>query len=235
MQSKLWYSILFALFGGFSHAAAIDSKGNVIFINRDTISNYNRYVDTFSLPNGEKASSVACCNESVFVLSKSGRVFFSKVKEESEKLNFKKVNELNGIKITHISGTNEHCLAVSDDGHVYGYGSNNSGQLGNIEEISNNETFKMILSLEEYNIKAAYAGGYHSLFVTNEGEILSCGSNDCGQLLLENESNKNFHVPTKTVIKSGATFCIAGYHLSAVFVGCNPPPNTPNLKINQYK
>lgn len=46
------------------------------------------------------------------------------------------------------------------------------------------DCFTEISSLKKYKIFAAYAGVHHSFFQTNEGEVLECGSNECGQLFL---------------------------------------------------
>ena len=91
------------------------------------------------------------------------------------------------------------------------------------------------MSLRKYKIRAAYAGAWYSLFETDEGKILSCGYNTCGQLLLNRDPGENVYLPTETIIKSGATFCIAGCNISSVFIGSNPPPNTPNTRVQQYK
>lgn len=70
-----------ALFGGYQNAAAICEEGEVIFINRETVINSPESpINASILPGGEKASSVACCNEPVFLLSASGRVFTSALK-----------------------------------------------------------------------------------------------------------------------------------------------------------
>ena len=103
-----------ALFGGFYHAAAISSKGDVIFINRDSVRNSpSSRIPSFSLPNSEKASSVACCSKSIVV-------------------------ELSGKEIACVSGKHEHCLCASREGRVFGRGSN--GQLG-LSSRSQNDSY----------------------------------------------------------------------------------------------
>lgn len=50
-----------ALFGGSLYAAAITTKGDIVFINRETIKqSLESPIPSFSLPKSEKASSVAC-------------------------------------------------------------------------------------------------------------------------------------------------------------------------------
>ena len=102
-----------SLFGGCYHAAVISDKGEVIFINRYAVRNSpNSLIAAVSLPDGEKASSVACLDDSVVVLSLNGRVFSSKVKSRNNVLRFSPVSELGGYEIVCVSGTCGHCLAV---------------------------------------------------------------------------------------------------------------------------
>ncbi|KAK8850000.1 hypothetical protein M9Y10_018594 [Tritrichomonas musculus] len=61
---------------------------------------------------------------------------------------------------------------------------NDCGQLGLGKGIRYVSSFTEISSLFSHKIRAAYAGGSHSLFETREGKIISCGYNDHGQLLL---------------------------------------------------
>lgn len=71
--------------------------------------------------------------------------------------------------------------------------------------------FTKILQLKKYKIVCCYAGFSHSLFQTVDGRILSCGSNKCGELLLQSSpSDKGVFSPTETTIAGNATFCIAG-------------------------
>ena len=222
-----------SLFGGYYHSAAIGSEGEVIFINRDSVQDSpNSPIASVSLPDGEKASSVACCNDSVVVLSSNGRVFTSPI-ESNGVLNFSIVSELSGQEIVCVSGTYKHFLAVSKEGRVFGSGLNEHGQLCLGEETESVSTFTEISLLVGYEIRAAYAGCVHSLFETREGKILSCGSNSCGHLLLSSDSFEKVYSPKETTITSGASFCIAGNGNSVVFIESGVPPNTPNIRIQQ--
>lgn len=221
-----------ALFGGRSHSSAISIKGEVIFINHQAVKNSpSSRIAAVSLPSGEKASFVACIKKQVVVLSSNGRVFQSTIDDKNNVLEFSAVEELAGKEIVSLSGTEDHCLAVSKEGRVYALGSNKNGQLGLGERTESVSSFTLILSLGGQQIRAAYAGNNHSLFETQEGKILSCGSNTSGQLLLDRgPCFEIVYSPTKSTITSGATFCIAGLANSIVFIGC-PPPNTPNKRI----
>lgn len=223
-----------ALFGGCSHCAVITDKGEVIFINYIAVKDSpNSRLVAISLPDGEKASSVACLSESIFVLSLNGHVFSSFLKElDSNVVNFSRVSELSAYEIVWLSGTEWHCLAVNKEGQVFGYGSNDCGRLGFDGQTESVSSFTEISSLSEYKIRAAYAGFNYSLFETKEGKVLSCGYNGCGELLLSSgPSDESVYLPRETVITKDARFCIAGMERTAVFVASDPPTNTPNMPI----
>ena len=222
------------LFGGCSHAAVIGSEGQVIFINRHSIKKSpDSPIEGVSLPFNEKASSVACCEKHIFVLSSKGHVFESLVTKESSVLKFSIVTSLEKNEIVCLSGTHNHCIVVTKEGLVFARGSNDCGQLGlgQINGINLFSTFTQVLSLRKRCIRAAYAGTGRSFFETCEGSILSCGRNYYGELLLSSGPSEDINKPSETIVNRDATFCIAGNGISAIFFGNSQPPNTPNLQI----
>lgn len=224
-----------SLFGGYENSAAIDTEGSIIFIpDYETSSEiFSSQFEPSFLPENEKAVKVCCCDNFIFALSSTGRVYFSGLPESGNKLNFSKVEELEGKEIIDVSGTCLHCLAVCKEGNVFAYGQNNCGQLGLGEQFGEVTKFTEIKDLSEYKIVAAYAGGVHSLFQTEGGKILACGSNNYLQIPVKNESSKNnFFSPIETTIDEGAKFCIAGDSMSAFFINCDPL-NCPNKKITE--
>lgn len=226
-----------SLFGGDENAAAICDKGEIIFINGSAlIKSPKSPLKAVFLPENQKPLSIACLNHFVVVLTTKGKLFTSTVEPESNELEFYPVSELNNYEIVWVSGTERHCFAVTKEGIVFGRESNRYGELGLSKEKKFVHIFREILSLSKYKIKSAYAGYSHSLFVTKEGKVLACGANEHGQLLLSSDpTENNFDFPTETTIKEGATFCIAGNNLSVVFVGGDPPPNTPNMPLQQHE
>lgn len=221
-----------ALFGGYTYTAAISSEGEVILFNSNSIKQWpNSRIASFSLPDGEKATSVAFCSQLIVALSSKGRVFSSPIQSQSSVLNFSSVNELANYEIVCVSGTYGFCLAVSKEGLAFAFGSNNDGQLGLGKETSSVSTFTKISSLSGHEIRAAYAGCAHSFFETREGKILACGTASSGELFLNGgKRNDDVYSPTETII-TGTKFCVLGLRLSAVFIGGDPPPNTPNMPI----
>lgn len=72
-----------------------------------------------------------------------------------------------------------HVLALLDNGDVYGWGRNSSGQLGLGDAISRLTPTKITLPLPAVYVSA---GGAHSLAILNDGTVYAWGLNDLGQL-----------------------------------------------------
>lgn len=215
------------LFGGNEAAAAIDAEGSIMIITESVLKSPSNIIEALSLPGGEKASSLACCKKSVIALSCSGRVFGCDLDDGGKPSPFTEVADLAGKGIVQISGSREHFLAVSRSGKVFGRGSNNCGKLGIGKKSDYITNFTEVNLPNKYRIVSASAGYGHSLFLTSEGKVLACGYDGNGELLLNKRSSDDVLSPIETTITSGATFCIAGGNMSAVFVGVQPPPNTP--------
>lgn len=141
---------------------------------------------------------------------------------------FHVVPELIGIQCISLSGVYNHCLVVAADGRVFGRGNNKNNPLGIDEEST--KKFVEITSLNDKNIKSVFAGAFHSFFVDNNGALYVCGSNKCGEAMLNQEMvGENITKTMLTSITKYVRFCIAGTHLSIVFLKA-PPPNNSNKK-----
>lgn len=100
------------------------------------------------------------------------------------------------------------------------------------ENVRRANKFTKDASLEKYRIKEAYTCYNHSLFLTEKGKVLACGGNRYGELLLDRcDDDEVIFRPVETIIESGASFCIAGHLISAVFVGEEMHPNMPNRRL----
>lgn len=223
------------LFGGRETSAAIDSNGHIIIITDSVFDTPNKPPPIFSLPDGEKATCVACGHNFIAAVSTSGKLYNCKISTIGDvESSFTPVAELNGIKFVQVSATWDHRFAVSDDGRVFARGSNSTGQIGFKRDVFTVPKYEQVMSLSNYKIKAAFAGYMHSLFITYDGMLLACGRNSFA-LLLPHEIEKKmvFHDIVQTKIVKDATFAIAGPEVSAVFVGAQPPLNMPNLPIKE--
>ncbi|KAK8890682.1 protein kinase activity protein [Tritrichomonas musculus] len=224
------------LFGGYCTAAAVDTEGSIFYITSGDMKAGRENIEKSVLPQSEKAVSIACCRSFVIASGSSGRAFCANVpynREAGGQLAFDIVKELEGTEIIEVSGIYDHCLAVCKDGRVFVRGSDRNGSLGLGGGRSSESEFTEIRGLK-HKIISASAGGAHSLFITSEGKVLACGWNNCGQLLTT-EPGSDVYTPSDTTISSGASFSIAGGAISLVFVGTEPPPNTPNRPIRPIK
>jgi hypothetical protein len=85
------------------------------------------------------------------------------------------------MKIIAISCGRNHSVVLSDNGFVYSWGLNNSGQLGfkdilalNSPKLVNETNFKIF-------IEKIKCGPYNSLLLSCDGDIYGFGFNDCGK------------------------------------------------------
>eukprot|EP01083_Nonionella_stella_P202121 738710_1 len=85
-------------------------------------------------------------------------------------------------QIIDIQSSSKHTLFLTINGNVYGYGNNESGQLGLGKNINRSHIDTPTLISFEYKIKAIACGELHSLFINEHGTLLVCGYNYCGQL-----------------------------------------------------
>ena len=81
-------------------------------------------------------------------------------------------------KIVAIGCGSSFSTALDDNGNLYGWGSNEDGQLGQSEETSTFEKPIIIAS----NVKEFSCGYHHLCVVTNDGTILTAGENEFGNL-----------------------------------------------------
>jgi len=72
------------------------------------------------------------------------------------------------------------CLVIDDNGHVYSWGRNESGQLG-LGDSADHFVPSLVQGITGYDVVMIATGKSHTLFLTSCGKVLAAGSNDQGQ------------------------------------------------------
>ena len=131
--------------------------------------------------------------------------------------NYKKSNEINvkiSIKFSDVSAGCNHSLAIDTNSHLWGWGYNTYGQLGDGTTKSCNEP-KMISDSEFTQI---FAGDECSYAIDKDGYLWSWGKNDQGQLGIGNKTNQ--YLPIK--VSEDKTYkYISGKSQSAMAIDTN--------------
>lgn len=97
-------------------------------------------------------------------------------KEESKILNATKIENLGTV--VEIGTGDNHSMAITEDGKVYGWGSNIKGELG-LGANTKIEQPTQIPNLE--NIKYIDGGKGYSIAINNQGEMYTTGGNESGE------------------------------------------------------
>jgi hypothetical protein len=92
------------------------------------------------------------------------------------------LNELKNENITNVCCGGRHSLALTSNGKVYAWGSNEFGQIGNECDNEYQLTLIKIEKFEEKTVVAISCGVYHSLTLTENGRVYSWGDNKFKQL-----------------------------------------------------
>lgn len=151
-----------------------------------------------------------------------GDVVSANGNEQNDENAFVKIDSLENIRVKKITAFDSHCIAVSDNGKVFVWGNGGQGKLGT-GNCENCTIFKEINSFDSKIIDAG-AGTCHSCFVTENGAVYGCGSNENGQALIKDTEMAN--VPIKSTLVSGCVAIQCGGHTMAIING--KPPSSSN-------
>lgn len=95
------------------------------------------------------------------------------------------VKGLEGRYVLNISCSYYHTVLSCFDSSVFSFGRNDFGQLGQ-GDFTDRKIPRIIDSLRGLTIKSLACGQYHTCMATDQGDILTCGKNDYGQLGIDN-------------------------------------------------
>ncbi len=131
-------------------------------------------------------------NHHLFIITKDDKVYdFQKSLENSSLIEFsstisviesKIVKELCDKNIIDIKHGDNSYIALTSEGHVFSWGSNDIGQLGNGEKGNDLYLPALIQYLSSKTVIEICCGCNHSLALSSEGEVYAWGDNETGQI-----------------------------------------------------
>ncbi|WP_244304551.1 S-layer homology domain-containing protein [Leucobacter viscericola] len=180
----------------------------------------NRSLEALRMPAEKTFVSVAAGNNHSLGLTSEGNAYAWGLNrgalgtgDQIDRLSPSAVLMPEGIKFASIAaGGGSHSLALSDDGDVYGWGSNSYGQLGD-GSLERRLLPTRVMMPESVKFVSIAAGGDQSFALTEAGELYSWGLNDQGQL--GDGTQVNRLVPTKVELPAGVKFKSLSASLSA--------------------
>lgn len=137
--------------------------------------------------------------------------------------NLRLIPQLNNI--IEISAGANHSLALVSNGQVYAFGSNSHGQLGINDADTRLNLPKLISDISD--IIQISAGNYHSLMLTDQNRVYTCGYNINGQLGLGDNIDRYTPVVIPTLenvisISAGNDYSLVLLNTGYVYsFGCN--------------
>ena len=108
----------------------------------------------------------------------------------------------NGNKYVAIASGGGHCIALKEDGTIWGWGYNAVGQVG--DGTTTDRYFPVQIGMENDWV-AVYTGLYHSFGLKANGQLYAWGYNDVGQLGISNATS----VITGPTTVAGSWKCIS--------------------------
>jgi len=94
-----------------------------------------------------------------------------------------RISTLAGVPISAVCGGSAaaHCMAIAEDGRVFTWGRNETGQLGH-GDLNNRATPTVVEALADHRVVAGSCGKGHTVVITDAGIAFAWGANKHGQL-----------------------------------------------------
>ncbi|XP_049514109.1 probable E3 ubiquitin-protein ligase HERC4 isoform X10 [Dermacentor silvarum] len=144
--------------------------------------------------------AVACGEAHSLALSDAGQVFswgcnrngqLGCGTEEESRLRPKVIKKLATLHIVQIACGTVHCLALANNGELFSWGGNTSGQLGLGRDSTGNERLpRRVAHLVGVPLAQVACGATHSVGLTPSGTVFVWGRNSCGQLGLSDQRDR---------------------------------------------
>ncbi|MEW2626397.1 hypothetical protein, partial [Streptomyces sp. NPDC048106] len=178
------------------HNLALTSDGRVLAWGGNSVGELgdgtttNRTTPVYTdLPAGTTVTAIAAGSEHSLALTSDGRVlawgsnYYGQLGDgtTTDRHTPVEVHLPAGTTVTAISAGYHHNLALTSDGRILAWGSNDRGQLGDGTTTNSSTPVEVHLPTGA-QVTAMAAGGYHNLVLTPDGRVLAWGYNRDGEV-----------------------------------------------------
>lgn len=141
-------------------SATIDNgkQSDLMTINPDIVR-----VDSTTVKNGKVTVAIDGTSTKIIMLTKEGEA-----------------PDISGQRITDIAAGYSHSAAITEDGYLYTWGSNDKGQLG--DGTTTSSRVPVLIPLDGKKAVSVSAGTEFTAAITEDGSLYMWGANDRGQL-----------------------------------------------------
>ncbi|KAK8884394.1 hypothetical protein M9Y10_043504 [Tritrichomonas musculus] len=200
---------------GMSVPCSIDRDGAFYIFSKDPTHQPKRY--QLEKPVFDIASGVGF----VLALTIDGIVYGNGVLNNYQD-SFAPVASLSKFTITRVFAFSNHALALTEKGKLRAWGNNTHGQLG-MGMTEKNNKFGKVTTLQDVPISLVSCGREHTVFVTDDGRLMGCGANNCGQLMFGHNYSMVSTPQISTVFTEHVSFISAGCYHTLIVTGSSPP------------
>ncbi|WP_232348695.1 RCC1 domain-containing protein [Bifidobacterium sp. M0404] len=118
-----------------------------------------------------------------------------------------------GVRFAQVSAGHDHTLAVGSDGHVYAWGDNSKGELGDGTTINKNTPVRITENeaIKGKTFISVSAGTTFSMALASDGTVYTWGDNSRGELGNGSTTDPDSSVPVKANLNVTITAISAGY------------------------
>ena len=183
-----------SLVNGAKHVLALTDAGEIYSWgnnNYGQLGNMNTFESLKPILVGKHIMTVACGANHTLALTTGGQVFAwgrnnygqIGIGSNTNQLVPIKIAALEHLYVKMIACGSSHSVVITNEGQIYAWGSNSFGQLG----IGNctHETSPKVVKLDQtlkLSAKGVACGAYHTMMLMTNGEVMTCGRNEFGQL-----------------------------------------------------
>lgn len=192
-------------------ACGIDSSGSFYLFRRDPMVAPRKY------KLGKPVFDIARGNSMTLVVNVDG-VAYGNGRLNKHNRKFARIPSLADVTVRRCFSHYDHAAVITTDGKVMLWGDGIYGQMGNGSKNCNDDFHEVMIPGKVVSVGL---GMGHSVFVTEDGDVYSCGWNEFGELLLGHTQTRIL-VPIKWALNARATRVFCGMHNT--FVECDGSP-----------